>query len=89
MIYSYCRQGEKTSGHTRRYIMKVINYGKMNDASLYALNVEGRLVPMKKIDLRHEKPDVKINYDSGVYPGITDIEKYICNQVMLNYPEVL
>ncbi|MCL6479875.1 MAG: hypothetical protein K6T65_16005 [Peptococcaceae bacterium] len=64
--------------------MKVINYGKVNNCTLYAVEVGDRLYPLSKDDLEFQKPDYKINYDSGVYPSITDIEQYICNQVALN-----
>lgn len=64
--------------------MKEINYGKVNDLSVYAVLVDGKLIPLTKKDLKFEKPDCKINYDSGVYPSITDVPQYICNQVMIN-----
>jgi hypothetical protein len=64
--------------------MKTINYGKVNDCTLYAVEAGGRLVPLNKDDLEFETPDYKINYDSGVYPSISDIEQYICDQVVVN-----
>jgi hypothetical protein len=66
--------------------MKTINYGKNNDIFLYAVMDKefNTLTPLDKSDLEFIGPDFRINYDSGVYPGITNIEQYICNQVIVN-----
>jgi hypothetical protein len=64
--------------------MKTINYGSKNDCTVYGIITGNGIAKMDKKDLEFEKPDIKINYDSGVYPGINDIDQYICNQVFIN-----
>jgi len=68
--------------------MITINYGKVNDCKVYAIFVNDGLVPLTKIDLEFASADICITYDSGSYPSITDIDQYICDQVIANklYP---
>jgi hypothetical protein len=64
--------------------MKEIKYGKKNDAFLFAVQIDGKYSPLSKDDLKYQAPDTKIFFDSGIYPSITDVEQYICNQVTIN-----
>ena len=61
--------------------MKRVNVGKTNDLTIKAVEAEGRYYPLMESDLEHQKPDVIIGYDSGVYPGVTleELPQYICN----------
>ena len=61
--------------------MKTINYGKTNDACVYAVldNFKG-LTALDSSDLDFVAPDYKINFDAGVYV-VADVNQYICNQV--------
>lgn len=64
--------------------MKTIEIGKVNDCTLFAFdNGYGRLCPLTDDDLIHVDADYKIKYDSGVYPSVTDVEQYICDQARL------
>lgn len=60
--------------------MKEINVGKRNDCHLYATEIDGVFFPLEEKDLKFEIADVKINYDSGIYPGISDIPHYVCGK---------
>jgi hypothetical protein len=67
--------------------MRIIKYGKQNDASfLAAFWPEGDLHYIDKGDAQeHENAGaeiVKIECDSGVYPCITDVEEYICDEIL-------
>jgi len=64
--------------------MKTINYGTKNDCTVYAVVNEAGIIPLLRSDLEFEDADLKINYDSGVYPSIINVPKYICNQVFVN-----
>lgn len=64
--------------------MKIINYGKVNDLRLFAIVTEDGIYPLTKSDLEFQKPDIQINYDSGVYPSITNLAQYICDTVYIN-----
>jgi hypothetical protein len=63
--------------------MKTINVGKQNDLHLCAVEVDGVFFPLDEKDLEFETADVKINYDSGLYPGISDIPHYICTKASM------
>src|SRR5690606_21723835 len=41
-----------------------------------------RYFPLNETDLEYERPDAKIYYDSGLYPGITleELPQYICDK---------
>lgn len=62
--------------------MKHIKVGEVNDLSLYAVEVDGRYYPLNEKDLDFERPDAKIYYDSGLYPGVslTELPQYICGK---------
>lgn len=62
--------------------MKHIKVGEVNDLSLYAVEVDGRYYPLNEKDLDFERPDAKIYYDSGIYPGVslTELPQYICGK---------
>jgi hypothetical protein len=60
--------------------MKQIKTGETNDLHLYAVEVDGQYFPLAEADLNFEKPDAKIFYDSGIYPGVTDLPQYICGK---------
>ena len=63
-------------------MMKTINYGKVNDCILLAAFAGNEhLIPLNKIDQEYITADYCIRYDSGVYPSITDVEQYICDQI--------
>lgn len=64
--------------------MKTINLGTKNDATVYAIKVNGKYEPISKIDREFVAPDAKINYDSGIYPGVTHLLQYICNKANNN-----
>jgi hypothetical protein len=63
-------------------IMKEIKVGTTNDLHLYAVEADGRYYPLNKADLKFERPDAKIFYDSGIYPSITleELPQYICDK---------
>lgn len=61
--------------------MKHIRVGEVNDLHLYAMDDGvGGYVHLTDLDMNYEKPDAKIYYDSGIYPGVTDLPQYICNK---------
>lgn len=62
--------------------MKQIKVGEVNDLYLHAVWADGRYYPMKQIDFVYIRPDAKIYYDSGIYPGIRidDLPQYICDK---------
>lgn len=61
--------------------MKTIKLGKKNDASVYAIKDHtGKYFKMDASDLQFETPDAKIYFDAGMYPGITDIDQYMCDK---------
>jgi hypothetical protein len=64
--------------------MKNIKVGSTNDLHLYAVEIDGVFFPLDEQDLDHETPDVKIYYDSGVYPSISDIPHYICAKASIS-----
>lgn len=64
--------------------MKIIKYGQINDCGVYGIICDNRLYPLSDKDMYYLDPDVLIEYDSGAYPGITDLEQYLCDQVMIN-----
>lgn len=57
----------------------IIELGKVNDCTIYATASRGMLTPLNETDLKYCSPDYTIKYDSGVYPGVTDLEQYICD----------
>lgn len=63
-------------------IVKQIKVGTVNDLHLFAVKADGRYYPLSESDLNHERPDAKIFYDSGVYPGVTleELPQYICDK---------
>ena len=64
--------------------MKIINYGKVNDCIVYAMHHSRGLTPLNNNDMEFVSADYVIYYDSGIYPSITDVEQYICDQVVAN-----
>jgi predicted DNA-binding protein len=60
--------------------MKTIKLGKVNDTYTYAVKVDGRYQALSNEDAQFERPDAKIFYDSGVYPGISDVDQYMCDK---------
>ena len=56
---------------------KTIFAGEKNDATTYATKY---LTPLSKDDLMFQDPEFVIKYDSGVYPGATDVDAYMCNK---------
>lgn len=60
--------------------MKEIAVGETNDLHLYAVEANGRYFHLTESDLKFERPDAKIYYDSGIYPGVTDLPQYICDK---------
>lgn len=70
--------------------MKIISVGETNDLWLHAIEVDGKFYPLKQLDLMYTRPDAKIYYDSGIYPGITfeELPQYICNKAESYEPEV-
>ena len=60
---------------------KTINYGKVNDATVYAVGDMDGLTPLDKKDLEFTTPNYRINFDSGAYP-VSNLEQHICNQVV-------
>ena len=59
--------------------MKKVYYGKKNDCRLYAIMDDFGIYPADDNDY-----DLIIYYDSGIYPSIIDISRYICRQVYIN-----
>jgi predicted DNA-binding protein len=64
----------------REETMKTIKLGKINDTYTFAVKIDGRYVKMSNQDANYERPDARIYYDSGIYPGIADVDQYMCNQ---------
>lgn len=60
--------------------VKEIAVGETNDLHLYAVEANGRYFHLTESDLKFERPDAKIYYDSGIYPGVTDLPQYICDK---------
>lgn len=62
--------------------MKTIKVGATNDLHLFAVEADGRYYPLTESDLNFERPDAKIYYDSGLYPGISldELPQYICDK---------
>lgn len=60
--------------------MKEIKVGETNDVYLYAVEADGCYFALSDSDLKFEQPDAKIYYDSGIYPGVTDLPQYICGK---------
>jgi predicted DNA-binding protein len=60
--------------------MKTIKVGEVNDCYIYAIKIDGCYVPLNEQDLNFEKPDAKIYYDSGIYPGVTNLPQHICSK---------
>lgn len=61
--------------------MKTIEVGKVNDCTLYAVKDGfGGFCPVTEEDMEFVTPDICIKYDSGAYPGVTDLEQFICNK---------
>lgn len=56
---------------------KTIFAGEKNDAITYATS---EFTPLAKEDLMFQEPEFIIRYDSGVYPGTTDVDAYMCNK---------
>jgi len=72
--------------NTTKNETRTINYGKINDCTVYATkNDFGGLEPLDEMAREFIEPSIIIKYDSGVYPSITNVEQYICDQVALNY----
>jgi len=61
--------------------MKTINYGKVNDCTLFATLVNGNIILLNDVDIKFVSADYCIRYDSGVYPGSLSVEQHICDQV--------
>jgi len=59
---------------------KTIFMGENNDATVYAVATMQGFEPINPEDLEHVTPDFVIKCDSGVYPGITNFEQYICDK---------
>ncbi len=59
---------------------KVIYMGKVNDAVVYAVATTRGLMPIPKKDFSRSnvKHNFVIKYDTGVYPGVINLEQYIC-----------
>jgi len=62
------------------YNMKTILLGKVNDVWTYAVKIDGRYIKFEDVDREYEAADAVIYFDSGVYPGITDIDQYMCDR---------
>lgn len=61
--------------------VKEIKVGEVNDCHFYAMKTEhGGYVELSKRDMEFEQPDAKIYYDSGIYPGVSDLPTYICGK---------
>jgi hypothetical protein len=62
--------------------MKTIKIGKVNDEKVFALETnefgKSELTPLTEKDIGFVTPDYCILCDSGVYPGVTDVNSYIC-----------
>jgi hypothetical protein len=74
-------------GDSKQDNVKKIYYGKVNDASVYAMDDGcGGIVALTKEDAKDPcvKPDYQIFFDGGIYPSITNVDQYICNQVRVN-----
>ena len=59
---------------------KTIFTGKMNDAVVYAVATTRGLMPIPKKDFSRSKHNFIIKYDTGVYPGVINLEQYICSK---------
>ena len=60
--------------------IKEIQLGEKNDCYVYAIKTDERFYALTEADLEYENPDAIIWYDSGLYPGITNIADYMCNK---------
>ena len=60
--------------------MKIIKLGKINDTWCHAVEVDNNYIHVYEHDFEYISPDVKIYFDSGVYPSITDIDQYMCDK---------
>jgi hypothetical protein len=63
--------------------MKTISIGQVNDSNVYAIattEIDGNitLTPLTEADMEYVSPDYCIRCDSGVYPGVTDVDAYVC-----------
>lgn len=61
--------------------MKQIKLGLINDNSILAVKDDvGQYHELQPADKEFVKPDAEIFFDSGIYPGITDVNLYMCNK---------
>lgn len=60
--------------------MKEIKLGIRNDTYTFAVLADGRYFKLADTDLSFEQPDAQIFFDSGVYPGIADVDQYMCDK---------
>jgi len=61
--------------------MRIVELGKINDCTVYAINNVDSFAHIEKGELEFCYGEViKIKCDSGVYPGINDFEQYICDK---------
>jgi hypothetical protein len=60
--------------------IKEIKLGEKDDCYVYATETDGRFYALTEADLEYEKPDAIIWYDSGLYPGVTNITDHMCNK---------
>lgn len=58
-------------------LVRTIEVGTKNDAMVYA---DEYFTALNENDLLFIAPEYIIKFDTGVYPGVTNLEQYICDK---------